>query len=324
MRRTLRRLSDGRIGGGPYARSARSPGPATGSPAGTPGAPARVPPAACATIPGQVNPVELHIVSDASGDTAQRVVLAVEAQFPDLPFEEIRHPRVETVDDVQLAVSRAKGRPAIVVYTLVSPELRDAMRVLCRRAKLHYCDLLGHPVDAVAKVSGRAAQMKSGARAPLDSTYFRRMAAIEFAVKFDDGLGGGLKDADIVLVGVSRTSKTPLSMYLGYMGYKTANVPIVRVVDPPAELFRLDPVKIVGLTIDPQRLAEIRQVRARHIGATRRSYADMAEIFEELDHAAAVQRRLGCPVLDVTDASVEETAHRILRLVERRRAEARA
>lgn len=271
-----------------------------------------------------MNPVELHIVSDASGDTAQRVVLAVEAQFPELPFEEIRHPRVETVDDVQLAVSRAKGRPAVVVYTLVSPELRDAMRVLCRRAKLHYCDLLGHPVEAVAKVSGRAAQMKSGMRAPLDSTYFRRMAAIEFAVKFDDGLGGGLKDADVVLVGVSRTSKTPLSMYLGYMGYKTANVPIVRVVEPPPELFKLDPVKVVGLTIDPQRLAEIRQVRARHIGATRRTYADMAEIFEELDHAAAIHRRLGCPVLDVTDTSVEETAHRILRLVERRRAEARA
>ena len=270
-----------------------------------------------------MNPVELHIISDASGDTAQRVVLAVEAQFPELPFEEIRHPRIETVDDLQLAVSRAKGRPAIVVYTLVRPELREAMRILCRRAKLSYCDLLGRPIDAVARVSGKAAQMQPGARAPLDSAYFKRMAAIEFAVKFDDGLGGGLHDADIVLVGVSRTSKTPLSMYLGYMGYKTANVPIVRVVEPPSDLFRIEPTKIVGLTIDPQRLADIRQVRARHIGASRRSYADMSEIFEELAHAAGIHRRLGCPVLDVTDASVEETAHRILRLVERRRAEVR-
>ena len=271
-----------------------------------------------------VNPVELHIISDASGDTAQRVVLAVEAQFPELPFEEIRHPRVETVDDLQLAVSRAKGRPAIVVYTLVKPELREPMRILCRRAKLAYCDLLGHPIDAVARVSGKAAQMQPGARAPLDSAYFKRMAAIEFAVKFDDGLGGGLPDADIVLVGVSRTSKTPLSMYLGYMGYKTANVPLVRVVEPPAELFKVDPMKIVGLTIDPQRLGEIREVRARHIGATRRTYADLAEIFEELDYAAGIHRRLGCPVLDVTDASIEEMAQRILRLVERRRAEQRA
>lgn len=269
-------------------------------------------------------PVELHIISDASGDTAQRVVLAVEAQFPELLFEEIRHPRVETVDDLQLAVNRAKGRPAVLVYTLVRPELREAMRILCRRTKLPYCDLLGHPIEAVARVSGRAAQMQPGARAPLDSAYFKRMAAIEFAVKYDDGLGGGLHDADIVLVGVSRTSKTPLSMYLGYMGHKTANVPIVRVVDPPADLFKIDPMKIVGLTIDPQRLADIRQVRARHIGASRRTYADMAEIFEELEHAAGIHRRLGCPVLDVTDASVEETAQRILRLVERRRAESRS
>ena len=268
--------------------------------------------------------VELHIISDASGDTAQRVVAAVEAQFPDLPFEEVRHPRVETIDDLRLAVNRAKGRPAVVVYTLVNPDLRQAMRGLCRNARVAYCDVIGRPMEAVARVSGKAAQMKSGARAPLDSTYFRRMAAIEFAVKFDDGLGGGLREADIVLVGVSRTSKTPLSMYLGYMGYKTANVPIVRVVEPPPELFKIEPTKIVGLTIDPQRLAEIRQVRARHIGATRRTYADMAEIFEELEHAARVQRKLGCPVLDVTDASIEETAHRILRLVERRRAEARA
>jgi hypothetical protein len=275
-------------------------------------------------MPPSVIPVELHIISDASGDTAQRVVLAVEAQFPELVFEEIRHPRVETVDDLQLAVNRAKGRPAVLVYTLVRPELREAMRILCRRTKLPYCDLLGHPIDAVARVSGRAAQMQPGARAPLDSAYFKRMAAIEFAVKYDDGLGGGLHDADIVLVGVSRTSKTPLSMYLGYMGHKTANVPIVRVVEPPAGLFKIEPTKSVGLTIDPQRLADIRQVRARHIGASRRTYADMAEIFEELEHATGIHRRLGCPVLDVTDTSVEETAQRILRLVERRRAESRS
>src|SRR6478735_1055520 len=167
------------------------------------------------------------MVSDSTGETAQRLVQALEAQFPDQEFIEIRHPRVETVGDLQLAVERMKGRAAVVVYTLVEPELRAQMRQLCRRAKLHYCDLLGHPIEAVARVSGRAAKMESGRRQPLDSQYFKRMEAIEFAVKFDDGLGAGLHDADIVLVGVSRTSKTPLSMYLGYLGYKTANVPVV-------------------------------------------------------------------------------------------------
>src|ERR1700704_2390571 len=204
-----------------------------------------------------MNPVELHMVSDSTGETAQRLVQALEAQFPDQEFLEIRHPRVETGADPQLAVERMKGRQAVVIYTLVEPELRESMRTLCRRAKLHYCDLLGHPIEAVARVSGQSARMKPGARPPLNDAYFRRMSAIEFAVKYDDGVPAGLDEADIVLVGVSRPSKTPLSIYLGYLGHKVANVPIVKGIDPPKELFELDPAKIVGLTIHADRLAEI-------------------------------------------------------------------
>src|SRR6266540_507581 len=249
-------------------------------------------------------PVELHIVSDATGETATRLVAALEAQFPEQPFEEVRHPRVETV------VDRAKGRPAVVVYTIVKPELREAMKDFCRRAKLHYCDILGPPLASIAKISGRAARMAPGVRHPLDSAYFRRIGAIEFAVKYDDGMGGGLHEADIVLVGVSRTSKTPLSMYLGYMGYKTANVPIVRGIEPPSALFEVDPAKIVGLTIDASRLAEIRQERVRQMRASPKAYAELVEIYDELEHADALHRRLGCPVLDITEQSIEETASR--------------
>jgi regulator of PEP synthase PpsR (kinase-PPPase family) len=263
-------------------------------------------------------------VSDSTGETAARLVTALEAQFPDTEFEVVRHPRIENADDLALAVSRSKGRPAVMVYTLVDRELRESMRQLCRRAKLHYCDLLGHPIDAVARVSGKAAKMESGRRNPLDSQYFKRMEAIEFAVKFDDGIGEGLKEADVVLVGVSRTSKTPLSMYLGYLGIKTANVPIVRGIDPPDELFKIDRKKVVGLTIDASRLAEIRQTRARHMRMSQRAYAELVEIYEELEQAAAVHRRLGCPVLDISQLSIEETAHRILRLVERRKSPAPA
>ena len=203
-------------------------------------------------------PVELHIVSDSTGETAARLVAALEAQFPEQPFEEIRHPQIQTIDDLQLAVNRAKGRSAVMVYTLVDREMREAMRTLCRSARLHYCDLLGHPIESIAKVSGMAAKMKAGARPPLNSAYFKRMEAIEFAVKFDDGVGSGLREADIVLVGVSRTSKTPLSIYLGYLGHKTANVPVVKGITPPKELFEIDAAKIAGLTIDAERLAEIR------------------------------------------------------------------
>ena len=161
--------------------------------------------------------------------------------------------------------------------------------------------------------------MAPGARLPLDSAYFRRMAAIEFAVKFDDGIGGGLRDADVVLVGVSRTSKTPLSMYLGNMGYKTANVPLVKGIEPPRELFEVDTAKIVGLTIDAHRLAEIRQARVRQMRANPKAYAELVEIYDELEHAAAVHRKLGCPVLDITEQSIEETASRVIKLVEDRK-----
>jgi [pyruvate, water dikinase]-phosphate phosphotransferase / [pyruvate, water dikinase] kinase len=272
------------------------------------------------TEPSQ--PVELHIVSDSTGETAARLVLALEAQFPEQPFEVVRHPRVENAEDLQLAVSRARGRPAVMVYTLVEPGIREEMRRLCRRARLHYCDLLGHPIDSISRVAGVAARMEPGARAPLDDTYFKRVEAIEFAVKFDDGVGAGLDEAEIVLVGVSRTSKTPLSMYLGYLGHKTANVPIVKGIEPPPHLFEIDPVKIVGLTIDADRLSDIRRARVRSMRAPSRRYAELLDIYDELELATAVHRRLGCPVIDVSDQSVEATAMQVIRLVDQRRREA--
>ena len=211
------------------------------------------------------------------------------------------------------------------MYTLVENEFRDAMRTLCRRYRLHYCDLLGHPIHAVARVSGQPATMTPAAQPVLDSSYFKRMAAIEFAVRFDDGVGaGGLADADIVLVGVSRSSKTPLSIYLGYLGYKTANVPIVPGVEPPHELEEIDPIKIVGLTIDAENLAEIRGERARGMRGAKRRYADLTEIYAELERAEEIHRRLGCPVIEVSNLAIEETARRIIRIVEQRRLEAGA
>jgi len=270
-------------------------------------------------------PLEIHVVSDSTGETAARFAEAVERQFPDEEFEIVRHPRITSVDDVQLAAARARGRRAVLMYTLVDNEFRDAMRTLCRRYRLHYCDLLGHPIDAVARVSGQPATMTPAAQPVLDSSYFKRIEAIEFAVRFDDGVGAaGLKDADIVLVGVSRSSKTPLSIYLGYLGYKTANVPIVPGVEPPRELEEIDPRKIVGVTIDAENLAQIRGERARGMRGAKRRYADLTEIYEELERAEQVHRRLGCPVIEVSNLAIEETARRIIRLVEQRRLEGEA
>ena len=271
------------------------------------------------------NPLELHVISDSTGETAAKLAQAVQDQFPDLASEVIRHPRIMSAEDVQLAAERARGRRAVVLYTLVDQELRAAMRQLCRRARVHYSDILGQPMEAVAKVSGRAAQMRPGARPVLDDDYFRRISAIEFAVRYDDGVPSGLEEADIVLVGVSRTSKTPLSMYLGYLGYKTANLPIVNGIEPPAELWEVEPARVVGLTIDAERLADIRQERARRLGGgNHRTYTQLVDIYDELDAAAAVHRRLGCPVIDTTELSIEETAARVIRLVEQRRRDAAA
>ena len=179
------------------------------------------------------------------------------------------------------------------------------------------------PLSSIAKASGATARMTPGAKPPLNSAYFKRMEAIEFAVRFDDGVGRGLADADIVLVGVSRTSKTPLSIYLGYLGHKAANVPVVKGIEPPQALFEIDQRTIVGLTIDPDRLAEIRRARVRTMGATRdRTYAGLMEIYEELEVASKLHRRLGCPVIDISELSIEETAHRVLRVVEERKSAA--
>ncbi len=261
--------------------------------------------------------VELHVVSDSTGETATRVVAATEAQFPDQRFVTVRHPRVETVADLQLALTRMEDRRAVVIFTLVEPTLRSTMRELCEGLGVDYCDLLAQPLEAVAKVSGRSAEMRPGARPPLDESYFRRIAAIEFAVKNDDGLGRGLADADVVLCGVSRTSKTPLSIYLGYLGWKATNVPLVKGIEPPASLFSVDPRRVVGLTIDAQRLAEIRSERIVLMGGGR-GYADLNEVYEDLEHAAAVHKRIGCPVIDVSELSIEEISLRIVHTVESR------
>jgi [pyruvate, water dikinase]-phosphate phosphotransferase / [pyruvate, water dikinase] kinase len=269
------------------------------------------------------DPVELHVISDSTGETASKLAKAVEVQFPGLDFDVIRHPRIASADDVQLAAERARGRRAVAIYTLVDPAYRESMRTLCKRYKIHYCDLLGHPIDAVARVSGLPARMEPSAQPVLDSAYFKRIAAIEFAVRFDDGVAAyGLHDADIVLVGVSRSSKTPLSIYLGYLGYKTANIPIVSGIEPPPELFRVDPTRVVGVTIDAETLHNVRTQRVRTMKGPKK-YAELTEIYQELEHAEAVHRRLGCPVVEVSNMAIEETAHRIIRLVEQRRLDAK-
>ena len=201
--------------------------------------------------------LEIHIVSDSTGDTAARVARAATHQYEDVEIDMIRHARVQTEEQLARALEDATGRPAVVFYTLVDSALREAIVDLARQHRIVTLDVLSPALHAITTASGTQATMLPGRTAPFDAQYFRRIAAIEFAVKHDDGRGSDdLNHAEIVLVGVSRTSKTPTSMHLGYLGYMAANVPIVRGIDPPVGLFSVDPWKVVGLTIDAERLAD--------------------------------------------------------------------
>ena len=176
------------------------------------------------------------------GDTAARVARAAQTQFSGHRTTVVRHPRVTTVDDLASHYGRVASRSGVVIfYTLVDRTLRRALEELCQRDGMPCCDLLGPPLEALAAAAGHEADLAPGRPIGLDADYFQRIAAMEFVVKHDDGLNGeGLEDADIVLIGVSRTGKTPLSMYLGFQGYKTANVPLVRGIEPPGKLFQID------------------------------------------------------------------------------------
>ena len=193
------------------------------------------------------------------------------------------------------------------------------MRALCKSARVHYCDILGHPIDAVARVSGQPAHDDARRAAAARLELLQAHGGDRVRGQVRRRRQGGLEDADIVLVGVSRTSKTPLSIYLGYLGYRTANVPVVKGIQPPEALFTLDPKKIVGLTIDAERLAEIRTDRARRLGGNNRRYRDLPEIYDELDAAEKLHKRLGCPVIEISELSIEETAARVIQVVEQRR-----
>jgi regulator of PEP synthase PpsR (kinase-PPPase family) len=178
---------------------------------------------------------------------------------------------------------------------------------------------MGPMMNAVEKLSNLEPKMKPGLIHKLDQEYFKRVEAVEFAVKYDDGKNPwGFLKADIVIVGVSRTSKTPLSMYLAHKKLKVANLPLVPEVPPPEELFQVPSQRIVGLVIDPFKLNSIRSERLKVMGlGVDASYANLERISEELEYARAIMRKIRCPIIDVSNKAIEETANRILEIAQK-------
>ncbi|MCQ2372476.1 MAG: kinase/pyrophosphorylase [Phascolarctobacterium sp.] len=256
----------------------------------------------------------IYAVSDSIGETAESVVRATTSQFVDVKFDVIRVPYVKDKEQIDKAIEEAAANNALVCYTLVSPDLRS---YLAERAKAHQVetvDVLGPMLKMVGDKTGTQPRNQAGLIHSLDHEYFKRVEAVEFAVKYDDGKNPlGLTKADVVLIGVSRTSKTPLSMYLAHKQIKVANVPLVPELNPPEELFKVPPYKIIGLLIDPYKLNEIRAARLKTMGLSDTAvYADVKRINEELEYARGIMRRLHCQIINVSNRAIEETAGIIL------------
>ncbi|NMB40981.1 MAG: kinase/pyrophosphorylase [Firmicutes bacterium] len=256
----------------------------------------------------------VYIVSDSIGDTAEFVVNAVASQFDSGRVELRRESFLTDVERLKEVIKEAAGNKSMIAYTLVLPHLRNLIVSEAQKYDLPIVDVMGPMLEAFSKIISVDPRLEPGLIRRMDEDYFRRIAAVEFAVKHDDGKDPrGFKQADVVLVGVSRTSKTPLSMYLAHRKLKVANLPLVPEVEPPQELFWLPANKVIGLTIDALLLREIRLERLNALGLKARSgYASVERIEEELNYTRKIMRRLGCRVFDVSNKAVEEVAGKIL------------
>jgi hypothetical protein len=260
----------------------------------------------------------IYVVSGGSGETAYRMVQAALTQFSRGEGAALvrRFQNVRSMEDLDRVLQMAGEKRAVIIHTTVSRELRDYMALRCAELRLTQVDLFGNLLDTLAIYLRERPEERAGSFHAVGDKYFRRIEAIEFALKYDDGIDmEGLPEADIVLVGISRTSKTPLSMYLAMEGYKVMNVPLVPGVAIPPELDTIPQGRMVGLTIQPDRLQEIRANRLKRLGATGTadSYSDMGRILDELVYAEQVfKQHRRWPVLDVTGRSIEETAGMVL------------
>lgn len=259
----------------------------------------------------------IFVVSDSIGETAELVTRAALTQFDGAQADVRRIPHVKSDKDFLWAVDVAAKQHGIVAFTLVFPEMRKAIVDACQAKGVFWVDILGPMMEALAASSAMRPRLQPGLVRQLDEEYFRRVEAVEFAVKYDDGKDPrGLLAADVVVIGVSRTSKTPVCMYLAHQRIKAANVPLVPEVPPPPELYRLAKGRVVGLTIRPENLNHIRQERLRAIGlGPTADYANPDRIRRELESAEEVMATIGCPVIDVTNKAIEETAARVLELI---------
>ncbi|MDB5419065.1 MAG: hypothetical protein JWP50_2484 [Phenylobacterium sp.] len=259
----------------------------------------------------------VHLVSDSTGETLNAMARAVCARFDNvLPIEHI-YALVRSQRQLDRALGDIEEAPGVVIHTIVDDKLRHALEEGCRRMDMPCIPALDPLVGALSHYLGASTTTRVGAHLRLDNDYFNRMDALNYAIGHDDGQGGqDLDRADVVLVGVSRTSKTPTCIYLAHRGVRAANVPLVPGRQPPERLFQLHSALVVGLTVSPDRLIQIRRNRLLSLKEERQSsYIDVDAVRDEIVQARRLYERHGWPVIDVTRRSVEETAAAILNLL---------
>ncbi len=257
----------------------------------------------------------IYAVSDATGEMAMSIAVAALRQFTQPGIMVLRRGKVTNQDRIAKVVREAKETGGLIVFTLVSQELRQMLLQAASESNLTAVDVMGPILEQFTQYFHATPSDQPGLKYQLTAEYFRRNEAVEFTVKHDDGLGlESIQQADIVLLGISRTSKTPLSIYLAYRGFKVANIPLVRGVTLPQEARLLDPRKIVGLTISGEKLSELRETRLQKIGRPiSDDYANLESIRLELQYAQKIFSEIGnVAIIDVTTKAIEEVASEIL------------
>lgn len=255
--------------------------------------------------------LKVYVISDSLGETAEAVLKASISQFKTENYEINRFSRIKDITQLEKIMKEAAYEEnVIVVFTLVSDKLIRFLNYFAKVCDITAIDLMSPLIAALSDKLNNEPSRKSGAIRELDEAYFSRVAAIEFAVRYDDGKDPrGFLDADLVLLGVSRTSKTPLSMYLANKGIKVANLPLVVESEPPKEIYEVSSKRIIGLTNSPEKLNEIREQRLKSLGLPKNSnYANLSRILDELEYADKIMRKIGCPIIDVSNKAIEETA----------------
>lgn len=261
----------------------------------------------------------MYIISDSLGETGEQVAKAAISQFDIDDYEIKRFPYVLNLKFLSEILEDAREKNSVIFYTLVDKEFVDYIEDYSKTHNIVTVDLLSPLIGAINQVTKLEPVLEPGMIRKLDEAYFKRVEAIEFAVKYDDGKDPrGLLKADVVVLGISRTSKTPLSMYLANKNIKVANVPLVPESIPPKEIYEVPAKRVIGLTNSPMKLNEIREERLKALGLPKgSSYASMERILNEIDYAEKIMKKIGCPIIDVSNKAIEETAEIIISLLKK-------